>query len=173
MSSDTNERGGGTFAALARLIDKLVVGFAAFGGAILLVVASYVVISISGRSLGTGSLFGDFEVVKYGSGLAAFFFLPLCQWRQEHINVALFSAWLPAQGQGALDRLWQMVFAVVWVVLAWRMMIGGFDAFEWDEKSMIIQFPIWAIYVPTTLCLVLVICAAVLRVLGPRDASPT
>ena len=169
MAHHQTNTGGSAIAALARYVEALTRFFAMVGGAILFVVAIYVVTSITSRSVGTGSLFGDFEAVKYGCGLAAFFFLPYCQWHREHIKVEIFSSWLPESKQSALDRFWELVFAAVWIVIAWRLMIGAYDAYDWEERSMIVQFPLWWIYVPAIACLILVIVAALLRMFTPMS----
>ncbi|MCT7377102.1 TRAP transporter small permease [Chelativorans salis] len=145
---DGPARRSGVLAALNRLVDFLCWAAATLAGAVVLGVSLAVVWSVAGSALGFGGIRGEFELVEYGCGVSAFLFLPLCQFRRGHIIVDLFSNWLPARGRYGLEGLWEIVFAAAWLVIAWRFTDGMAGALEYDDRSMLLKIPLWAIYVP-------------------------
>jgi TRAP-type C4-dicarboxylate transport system permease small subunit len=140
--------GRGGLAALDRLLDRLCWSAAALAGFSVLGVSAVVAASITMRAVGLGSVRGDFEIVSIGCGVAAFLFLPLCQWRRGHIAVDLFSNGLPQSWRDALDGAWELVFAVTWIVLGWRLLAGLLDTYEYQDRSMLLRLPLWTVHVP-------------------------
>jgi TRAP-type C4-dicarboxylate transport system permease small subunit len=143
--------GRGETAALDRLLDRLCWHAAALAGLLVLGVSAVVAASVTMRALGLGSLRGDFEVVSIGCGIAAFLFLPLCQWRRGHIAVDLFSDWLPRSWRNALEAAWELIFAAAWILLGWRLLAGLGDMYEYQDRSMLLRLPLWTLYVPALL----------------------
>ncbi|WP_159591180.1 TRAP transporter small permease [Chelativorans xinjiangense] len=138
----------GVLAALNRLIDFLCWAAATLAGVVVLGVSLAVVWSVAGSALGFGGIRGEFELVEYGCGVSAFLFLPLAQLRRAHIIVDLFSNWLPERGRYGLEGLWEIVFAAAWLVIAWRFTDGMAGALDYDDRSMLLKIPLWAMYVP-------------------------
>lgn len=121
---------------------RLTEWLAAAGGLILvfaiLVTVASVVMARFGRPI-----LGDIEIVSLAAGVAIAFFLPYCQMRGGNVVIAIFTARLPRHWRAALDLVMTIAFAVVVVVLTWRLMQGGIDAFNRGRASMFLQLPQW------------------------------
>ena len=139
--------------------------------AILSIVALIVTVSVTSRTLGLGGLKGDFEIVEFGAGMAAFLFLPYCQLRSSHVMVDLFSFWMPQAGQKRLDQLWELVFAAAWSLVAWRLYLGGAEMLHYGDRSILLRMPMWFVFVPAVLATAFSAIVAVARVIwGERLA---
>jgi TRAP-type C4-dicarboxylate transport system permease small subunit len=92
------------------------------------------------------SVQGDIELVQIGTALAVFAFLPLCQARGGNIIVDTFTARLPLRVRNGLDALWDLVYALIAGVIAWRLAAGALDTFRSNTVSMMLGLPVgWAI----------------------------
>jgi TRAP-type C4-dicarboxylate transport system permease small subunit len=132
--------------ALPRLVFALARALAVAGGVLLVGIGVLVTVSVLSRWLRNQAVSGDFELVQMGLALAVFAFLPLCQANRGHIVVDTFTMKLPLRVQHALDGIWDLVFAGVAALLAWRLAIGGAEAFRTGSTSMVLAIPIgWAI----------------------------
>lgn len=165
----------GVNAVLLRLAGRLSWNSAAIGGVVTFGIAVLVTISVLKRSFGFGGIQGDFEVVKLGCGIAAFLFLPLCQFKRGHVTVDLFSDWLSRRMRLGLEAIWQIIFAVVWVALAWRLLTGGLETYEYHDRTMLLRFPIWFVYLPavfgTFLSALVAFCNAVPLLRGQKTSA--
>lgn len=109
------------------------------GGLIVLVVAAMITVSVFMRWLINWSVPGDIELVQIGTALAVFAFLPLCQSRRGNIRVDTFTLRLPRRVQDALDALWDLVYAGIALVVAWRLGVGAWDTS--NTVSMMLGLP--------------------------------
>jgi len=100
------------------------------------------------RAVGVGGIRGDFELIEVGCGVAAFLFLPLCQFRRGHISVDIFSTWLPRRLNVTLEGLWQLLFAAAWIALGWRLIFGMMESYGYHERTMLLRLPVWVVYLP-------------------------
>jgi TRAP-type C4-dicarboxylate transport system permease small subunit len=133
---------------LDRSLEVLARAFAVAGGLVLGLTAATVFVSVLGRELHLWSIRGEFELVEVGCATAVFLFLPICQQKRWHVSVDLFTGWLPAGGRGWLEALGEGLFALVWLVLAWRMAVGGVETFRNEDRSMVLHLPLWVVYLP-------------------------
>lgn len=140
--------------------DRAVQAIALIGGALLIALATMVVVSVTLRSnlVGAAGVPGDFELVQMATAIAAFCFLPYCQLRRGNIFVDTFTLKLPQGFQRAIDAVWDVVYALVMALIAWRLTVGARAAFASGENSMVLQFPA---YVPIAICAVLAALVAV------------
>ena len=116
------------------------------GGLLMLAVALMVVTSVVMRWLINYSIPGDIELVQIGTALAVFSFLPLCQAHRGNIMVDTFTNRLPPGVQRGLDALWDLVYAGMMGIIAWRLAVGAFDTIRSQTVSMMLALPIgWAI----------------------------
>lgn len=116
------------------------------GGMLLLAVAGMVVVSVVMRWLTSYSVPGDIELVQIATALAVFCFLPICQSVRGNISVDTFTTWLPTSVRDGLDALWDLVYALAALVIAWRLAVGAFDTLRSHTVSMMLGLPIgWAI----------------------------
>ncbi len=111
------------------------------GGVLMLVVACLVTVSVLMRWLLGDGISGDFELVQIATALGAFAFLPLCQGRHGNVIVDTFTARLPERARRGLDALWDLAYAAVIAVIAWRLAAGALDAFASQTTSMVLGIP--------------------------------
>lgn len=112
------------------------------GAALLGAVAVTVASVLRGAALGRPIL-GDSEVVEMLLGAAIALCLPLAEMRGAHVMVDFFTQRLPARGLAGLDALMRAVAALVVAVLAWRLAIGGYNAWDRGRETMFLEIPTW------------------------------
>jgi TRAP-type C4-dicarboxylate transport system permease small subunit len=116
---------------------------ALIGGAMLLLISGFVTVSVVLRAITGGGINGDFEVVQLAAALAAFCLFPLCISIRGNIFVETFTSNLPKRVTAFIDGLWDTLFGLICVVLAWRMVIGTFDQLASKTTTMVLAIPIW------------------------------
>lgn len=131
--------------------DRAVQAVALLGGALLVALATMVTISVTLRSdlVGKAGVPGDFELVQMATAVAAFCFLPYCQLRRGNIFVDTFTIKLPLRVQHGIDAVWDIVYGLVMLLIAWRLAVGARAAFASGENTMVLQ---WPSYWPIGLC---------------------
>ena len=95
---------------------------------------------------GIGPVMGDFEIVEAGIAFAVFAFLPWCQVRQGHATVDVFTAMMSERANRVLVTFWDVLFALVLALLAWRLYEGMIGKVRNGETTFLLQFPIWWAY---------------------------
>ncbi|PTM42312.1 TRAP transporter small permease [Bosea sp. 124] len=153
--------------------ERVIRGIALLGGGLLIALSVVVVVSVTLRSdlVGGAGVPGDFELVQMATAIAAFCFLPWCQLRRGNIFVDTFTLKLPRRWQRRIDAGWDIVYALVMALIAWRLAVGARAAFATGENSMVLQLPS---YLPIALCsalAALVAAAAVVSALRLARAS--
>jgi TRAP-type C4-dicarboxylate transport system permease small subunit len=129
-----------------RLVGVPTAALALAGGGLVLALGLLVTASVARRWLTTSPIPGDFELVQTGLAVAVFAFLPWCHWRRGNIVVDSFTTRLPARLKGAIDAFWSLVYALVAVVLAWRLAAGGLDLLAAGQTTMVLALPVgWAV----------------------------
>lgn len=142
MSGPSAEEDASARSALAAFTRPLAVA----GGFVLVVMSAVVTVNVVLRWLFTSAVPGDIELVQLGTALAVFAFLPLCQARRGNIMVDTFTSRLPSGVQRGLDALWDLVYALMAAVIAWRLGIGAYDTIRSNTVSMVLGLPTgWAI----------------------------
>jgi TRAP-type C4-dicarboxylate transport system permease small subunit len=116
------------------------------GGMLMIAVAVMVTVSVTMRWLINESVPGDIELVQIGTALAIFSFLPICQARRGNIMVDTFTLRLPRRLQLMLDALWDLAYAGITAIIAWRLGVGAWDTIRSNTVSMMLGLPTgWAI----------------------------
>lgn len=152
------------------------------GGGVLLLLVAITCLSVVGRNLNSlghlpiveqmapalaealtslGSINGDFELVEAGIAFSIMAFFPWCQITGRHATVDVLTAFIPAGMNRLLDLLWDLLFAVVMVVITWRLYVGMTDKIRYGETTFMIQFPIWWAF---ALCLLAAVVATLVTV---------
>jgi len=144
----THEDGAGDDPPRRSWLYRLCVVTAGAGGVAIFAAALMVTLSVVMRTLGFSGIRGDFEAVELVCAACASLFLPLCQYNKGHVMVDLFTLWMPARGQRRLDGLWTLIFAIAWGVICWRLCFGMAEMHDYGDKTMLLGFPVWLIYVP-------------------------
>lgn len=152
-----------------RLLDGLALGFAYAGGAVLLALVGMSLVSIVGRKLWAMPVNGDMELLEMGAAVAIAAFLPLCEIRNGHIRVEMFSTWMPKAVRRGLDALAHLLFALVAGLLAWRTGLQALEAHALQDSSTLLAVPHWiplALVVPSLALLGLcALCRSLLALL--------
>jgi TRAP-type C4-dicarboxylate transport system permease small subunit len=116
------------------------------GGLLMVAVALTVTVNVLLRWLLNSAVSGDIEIVQIGTAVAVFAFLPLCQSRRGNITVDTFTLGLPRRIQNALDALWDLLYAGMALMIAWRLGVGSWDTIRSNTVSMMLGLPTgWAI----------------------------
>ncbi len=142
---------------------------AILGGVILTALIVLTVVSVTGRGLntlmhflldtnvlpgfaqsmldlGVGPVLGDFELVEAGMALCIFAFLPLAQITSAHATVDILTSRFPVRLNRVLVAAWEVLFAVVLIVIAYKLEDGMQGKMRYNETTMLLQFPVWWAY---------------------------
>jgi TRAP-type C4-dicarboxylate transport system permease small subunit len=143
MAETTGEGGQsareGPLAALTRPL-------AIAGGLLSVGLAIIVTVHVCLRWLFNSQVPGDIELVQIGTALTIFAFFPLCQSRRGNIVVDSFTTHMSRRGRDRLDALWDLVYAGMAFIIAWRLAVGAWDTMRSNTVSMILELPTgWAI----------------------------
>ncbi|SDI32245.1 TRAP transporter small permease [Lutimaribacter saemankumensis] len=95
---------------------------------------------------GVGPILGDFELVEAGIAFAIFAFLPFCQITNGHATVDIFTSRLGVTANKFIQMVVEIVFALVLILIAWRLYDGMLSKMRYNETTFLIQFPIWWAY---------------------------
>lgn len=116
------------------------------GGALLLVAAGLVSVSVLGRWLIARPVPADYELVEVSVGVAVFCFLAYTQLRGGHIAVDTFTQKLPTRVNAVIDGMWDLLLAGFLAFFAWGLWSGGQEA-RLDGMTLIqLPWPIWPVY---------------------------
>lgn len=116
---------------------------AILGGFIMSGLAIMVVVSVSGRWTISLPIFGDFEMVAFGTAISVFLFLPLCHMMRGNVIVDLFLSWAPARFQRFCDMMGSLLLALIAATLTWRMSLGMMDLYNYQDSTYILAIPLW------------------------------
>ncbi|TDK46179.1 TRAP transporter small permease [Antarcticimicrobium luteum] len=96
--------------------------------------------------IGIGPVNGDFELVEAGVAFAIFAFLPLCQITAGHASVDIVANALPRGANRFLRMVTEVVFALVLILIAWKLADGMLSKKGYGETSFLLEFPVWWAY---------------------------
>jgi len=130
------------------ILQRVCLGAAGVGGAVIFAASITVAASVIMRNLGLGGIRGDFELVELACAACASLFLPLCQFNKGHVMVDLFTLWLSPLTQRRMDGVWTLIFAFGWAFLAWRLSVGLGEMHEYGDRTMLLRAPVWWVYLP-------------------------
>ena len=153
MSSSTNpideltERPNDKF---GRFLHDLAYILAILGGIILVIVILINFVSILSRIVFLNPLVGDFELVEIGSAIAISSFLPLCHLKKGNVIVDFITAKLHFKKIAFLDCVSSVIYGLIALFFTWRMFFGANDMFNYQEETMLLQFPVWIPFLPVT-----------------------
>lgn len=95
---------------------------------------------------GVGPILGDYELVQAGIAFAIFAFLPLCQLYAAHATVDVFTNMMPGRVNHYLTAFWEVVLAMVIILIGWRLFIGFTEKIDNGQTTFLLQFPVWWAY---------------------------
>ena len=178
---------------MQKLIGALARGMALLGGTVLLGLILLTCLSIVGRSLNglghstwlaslsdtlatvfrqLGPIDGDFELIEAGVAFAVLAFLPWSLVERSHATVDLFTSRLSPRIQRLLNRLWDLVFALVLVVITWRLLLGTLDKRRYGETTLMLEYPVWWGFAACTVAAAVASLVGLYRVVAGEAPTP-
>ena len=133
-----------------RFLHDLAYILAILGGIILVIVILINFISILSRIIFLNPLVGDFELVEIGSAIAISSFLPLCHLKKGNVIVDFITAKLNFKKIAFLDCISSVIYGLIALFFTWRMFFGARDMYNYQEETMLLQFPIWIPFLPVS-----------------------
>ncbi|MDN3921451.1 TRAP transporter small permease [Roseateles violae] len=103
-------------------------------------------ISVIGRAFFAHPILGDVELVQLGSAIVVASFLPYTQQRRANIIVDFFTSSASIGAQRRMDALGTLLYTGVMALVCWRVGVGGLDMFTTQERSMLMDLPLWIPY---------------------------
>jgi TRAP-type C4-dicarboxylate transport system permease small subunit len=144
MAGRTCSRNGGT--SLVKTLEFLAKVCAVAAGALLTLITLMTCVSVIGRNTTGWTIVGDFELTGAAAGAAIALFMPWCQARRGNISVDFFTAWASPALQRRLERFGTLLLALLMALVAWRVTLGGLNAWRSQSGSMMLGFPEWIVY---------------------------
>ena len=148
-------------AGISGAAEKLIHGWALFGGSVLFLVVIVNVLSVVGGIFGR-PFPGDFELTQIGVVIAAFSFLPFCQLTGANVTADIFTAGASPRWIAIFATLASLVAIGFGAILLWRMYAGMLDQRDYGYQTAILQIPVWWAFAPILISLALLVCASVM-----------
>lgn len=95
---------------------------------------------------GLGPVNGDYEIVEALMAFAIFAFIPLTQVTSGHATVDIVTNAFPAVVQRWLGAVIEVVFAIMLVVIAYKLYDGTLSKQRSGTTTFLLQFPLWWSY---------------------------
>lgn len=119
---------------------------AAIGGLLLVALAAMTLASVIGRAFFSSPIQGDIELVQLGCAICIACFLPYTQFQRANIIVDFFTDNCSDKTKGFLDAFGTLLMGICFLVLAWRLAVGGLIVKNNGETSMLMEVPVWIPY---------------------------
>lgn len=117
------------------------------GGIVLVLMSISTVISVMGRYFFDAPIVGDSEIVKMLTGVAVSLCLPYCHMRYGNVIVDVFTAHSSLRVKTTLDFIGSLLLAILALLLAWQTTNGAFDAYNYDNETMMLRLKEWWFYI--------------------------
>lgn len=131
---------------MLNIIERIARLMAILGGLVLSALVVLTCASVAGRSLADSPINGDFELVEAGVAFAIFAFLPIAQLYSSHATVDIFTSALSGKVNQFIRAFWEVIFALVLILITWRLFVGMQSKYAYGETTFLLQFPIWWAY---------------------------
>lgn len=130
-----------------RWLERLCDASAAIGALVLVAVALMTTVSVIGRAFFSHPILGDVELVQLGCAVVVASFLPYTQFRRANIIVDFFTTGASAATQRRMDALGVLLYTAMLALVTWRVAVGGMAIYATQERSMLMDLPLWVPYV--------------------------
>jgi len=155
-----------SISGLARGVDRLCLGLCIAGGLVLVAALTVTMLNILARlcaslDIGISPFTGDGELMEAACAIAIFAFLPWCQLNNGHVTVDLFVSRLGMRAGLFISLLSDLGMAAAASFIAWRLVVNMLEKYQYGETTMLLQLPIWQIYLAASVgsvCFVLACC---------------
>jgi TRAP-type C4-dicarboxylate transport system permease small subunit len=145
---------------VAARVRRLVTWWALAGGGVLVAVVATTVASVAGGALFGRPFAGDVELVRMGTAIAAFAFLPYAQLTRADVSADIFTRRASARTVAIFGLVAALTALVVAALLFWRMSAGMLDYRRYQETTAILEIPHWVAFPPILVSLALLAAAA-------------
>lgn len=152
-------------------LDRIARFCSILGGLVMTALMLMTCYSLISRNLFDSALIGDFELTGVGAGAAIALFMPLCQLKHENIIVDFFTANRSEAFNFRLDRLGDVLMAIIFALLAWRCTAAAINAVDTMGASMLLGFPDWIVF--TSMAIPFGITAIIAASQAAASFSPT
>jgi TRAP-type C4-dicarboxylate transport system permease small subunit len=149
-----------------RALQAVTRGLALAGGAFLIAAAIITVVSVAGRYAFGAPVPGDYELVEIACAVGIFMFFPYTHAVGGNISADFFTTGLSERHRSLLDIANDVVFALVALLLTWRLAAGLAEKYASGETSILIGVPVWWSYVVAVASMALLAIVCVLRVVA-------
>ena len=116
------------------------------GGAILMGVMVFVSVNVISAAIFSAPVLGDTEIVELMGAVAISAFLPYCHLTRANVTIELIERVVSPRMTGVLDLGASILFSIVTVIVLWRLIAGGIDAYIADDTTMFLQMPLFIGY---------------------------
>jgi TRAP-type C4-dicarboxylate transport system permease small subunit len=120
--------------------------FAGAGGVVLVGITIMSALSITGRTLFSKPITGDFELVQLACAVCVAAFLPYAQLQRSNIIVDFFTVNASKKTRSRLDAFGALMVGLVTGLVGWRTAVGATVVYANGETSMLMGVPIWISY---------------------------
>jgi len=161
---------------LARILARIILYWALFGGFIISGLAVMTAASAASNLVFDKPFAFDYELVQHFGGIAIFTFLPYCQLVGANVTVDIFTESMSDAKKAAMSAF-SSFFAVAFSILLFRQMSYGFVSYvKYPEVTPILNLPLWTAFPFILVSLALLLVASVLTLLdgvrGMRGLQP-
>ena len=148
---------------LVQAVLSLSRAWAILGGLVLVAMLLMTVLSVAMRATLGFPIPGDYELVEFGTALAAFAFLPYCHQAGGNVLVDVFTNRAPERFKRGLGALSSFALALIGLVLLWQMTKGGYDFYRHHDVTTNLELPRWWVFPPILISVALLALVALVR----------
>ncbi|MEK8028919.1 TRAP transporter small permease [Pseudaquabacterium rugosum] len=116
------------------------------GALVLVALALMTTVSVIGRAFFSHPILGDVELVQLGGAVVVACFMPYTQYRRGNIIVDFFTTGASPRSQRRMDGLGNLLYTAVMALVTWRVAAGCLGMVESQERSMLMDLPLWLPY---------------------------
>lgn len=141
-------------------------GLAYVGGLFLLIATVITLVSVIGRYVFGQPVPGDYELVELTCAVGIFLFFPFTHAVGGNITAEFFTAGLSARRRRFLDIGNDFIFALVALLLTWRLSEGLLGKFDSGETTILIRIPLWWGYSVAVASMLLLTIVCLMRMIA-------
>ncbi len=146
---------------VGRVLYKLAAGLAFFGSFVIAAMAVVIMTNVIGRGAFATSITGIIDWIELLTNTAIFAFLPYCQLMRENVIVDFILTRAPTRTKTVCDAFGSLMYLLLGMLLTWRLILGGFDMYRYNETFTTIGFPRWISFPYAAGCMFLLIAVCV------------
>jgi TRAP-type C4-dicarboxylate transport system permease small subunit len=150
---------------LARILARIILYWALFGGFIISGLAVMTAASAASNLVFDKPFAFDYELVQHFGGIAIFTFLPYCQLVGANVTVDIFTENMSDAKKAAMGAF-SSLFAVGFSILLLRQMSLGFVSYvQFPQVTPILNLPLWTAFPFILVSLALLLIASILTLI--------